>query len=123
MSTTIKLVSESGNVGNVVARFKGLINTLPSLEFKMAEIRTVDHNHSSKLFNKEISFPLRLYTNNGIIIFVSEVCCGEKGPRSDAMLEILRLAKFDIKPSTIEFIYSDSKFKLILWNEDLMKQF
>lgn len=122
MSTTIKIISESGNVDFVVSMFERIISEIPSITFKFAVIYQ-SSLESTKDKSKKDFFPLALHSDDGLIIKVSEVHCGTNDKNTESLIKILNLAGFKLTPQSIEKIHTRTTVKALFWNEELMKQF
>lgn len=140
MSATIKINSEPGNIDFVVSTFRELVHDTslsrynpkgnssdicPVVHFKLAEIKQNSSNASSSKYNGKKAYPLRIYSTNGFVIMISEVCTGG-GPTSkkaEAMIEILKIAGFKLRDEVIDAIYNKDNVNITIWNEDAMKQF
>lgn len=118
----IRIVSESGNVDSVVSRFNDIIEELPHINFKFAEI----HQCLSKMPNDKNNpnfYPLRLYSNDGLTFFISEVRCGYRGHSCDCMIEILKSAGFSLSQKVIDTIYNKPNLQITIWKEEGIQQF
>ena len=119
MNATIMIVSESRDVSEIVSLFKEIVSYMKIFEFKFAVIRqnafdfTDNENGPQK-----IPYPLKLYASNGLKIKVSEVRCGKHDERADALIEILKLAGFNLKQKTIDTIYNDHNVNFTLFMEE-----
>lgn len=119
--TTIKITSENRNIEAIVNQFKATVRDMPGTVFKFAEIR---HNISSISNDpKEDNFyPLRMYTNKDVLFMISEVRCGYRGASTDAMIECIKSAGFELSRATIERIYNEPNLHTIIWS-DKIKQY
>lgn len=103
-SKKIHLISESGNVEEVLQRMRE-ITRLPGIKFQFAEL-----NHNlAKIPNdprEDDFYPLVIYCQDNIRIYVSEVRCGYRGASTDATIKILELIGAELSQQAKEEIYN-----------------
>ena len=120
-SNTIRLYSETGDVDEVMSRFRSLLKTYgDALQFNLAEIKMPRPQEISPDINVDDHYPLRLFSKtNGMTVLVSEVRTGYCGASVDAMFECLRLAKFRLSALAINSIKNQRELRLKIWNDGI----
>lgn len=101
----IRIFSESGDIDFIVKKFKHVLDTWPKIKFKTAQIKQKLSRIPTDKSDPDY-YPLRLYTDN-LEIMISEVRCGYHGASPDALIEILKLAGFNLNQKTIDTIYNE----------------
>ena len=111
---SIRICSECGDVDFVVAKFKhDVLETWPSIKFNHATITQRLANIANADKSSPDFYPLKLYSDN-IEVMVSEVRCGYHGASPDALVEILKLAGFNLKQKMLDKIYNEQNLNMTI---------
>lgn len=112
--TIIKIKAGPDNVEFALSQFKEVVRELSIRNFKYAEIDQRLPKDLSEIKSK--MYPLKFRASGNIIIMISGVRAGNHDRRADAMIEILRFAGFELRPTVIQAIYSNPRLKAYIWN-------
>ena len=113
---SIRIFSESGDIDFIVNKFKHVLDTWPNIKFKSAHVKQKLTCIPADKKNPDY-YPLKLYSDK-LEIMISEVRCGYHGASPDALIEILKLAGFNLKQKTIDTIYNDHNVNFTIFMEE-----
>lgn len=118
MFEIVRMTCQLGDVDAVVEKVAKKLEELKNKNVAIKAARICQHLAKIPQDSKQDAFyPLVLTAEDNTVIMVSEVRCGYRGHSTEAMVKVLRMAGFELKPHLVETIYNEQNLELTLYKD------